>query len=91
MHYCRRTKSKYEDEAREIKWDHQEEVSKHFHRLHGVLLDVVVVDDDVEPGGVLLVVGDLGKVERLQLRKHANHGRPETKKKQELTKQPYFY
>jgi hypothetical protein len=39
-----------------------------------MLLDVVVVDDDVEPGGVLLVVGDLGKVERLQLRKHANHG-----------------
>ncbi len=49
-----------------------------------MLLDVVVVDDDVEPGGVFLVVGDLGEVERLQLGKHANHGRPETKKKYEI-------
>jgi hypothetical protein len=41
-----------------------------------MLFHVVVVDDDVKPGRVLLVFRDLGKVERPQLRKHADHGGP---------------
>ena len=41
-----------------------------------MLLHVVVVDDDVKPGRVLLVFRDLGEVERPQLRKHADHGGP---------------
>ena len=41
-----------------------------------MLLDVVVVDDDVKPGAVLFVVGDLGEVEGPQLGKHDDHRRP---------------
>jgi hypothetical protein len=46
--------------------------------LQRVLLRVavVVVDEDVKAGAVLLVVRDLGEVEGPQLRKHDNHGRP---------------
>ena len=33
----------------------------------------LAVDDDVEPGRVLLVLGHLGEVQRLQLREHADH------------------
>ena len=32
--------------------------------LHRVLLDIVVVDNDVKPGTVLLILSDLGKVQR---------------------------
>ena len=41
-----------------------------------MLLHVVVVDYDVKSGAVLFVLGNLGKVERPQLRKHADHRRP---------------
>ena len=44
--------------------------------LHRVLLDIVVVDNDVKPGTVLLILSDLGKVQRSQLREHANYGGP---------------
>ena len=37
---------------------------------------LLVVDDDLEAGGVLLVLCHLGKVQGLQFGEHADHGGP---------------